>query len=232
MIEGRRVIDVNHRGRVELGEVDVLISNGAKFTIDGEELDLKGLVSGYKSMKARLDVMEERFDSLWFAPGMPGALDAARDFKDTLTAATKSPDPVPERLPCAGFVVLTKSEPRKVLLVSNRLGQISFPKGKRNKGETMWEAAVRELYEETGLRVGALGVSRPDQAVYVDERSRSGKAAAIRLFVAQVATELAVAPKDTDELEKAEWVEVNHALSILEPKRCDVLTAALKVVIH
>ncbi len=40
----------------------------------------------------------------------------------------------------------------KVLLIQNPSGVWTFPKGLIEKGETPEEAAVREVYEETGIR--------------------------------------------------------------------------------
>ena len=54
-------------------------------------------------------------------------------------------------IPCSGFIILSNDKKRTVLVRTHR-GNFSFPKGKRKKGETYKETALRELEEETGLR--------------------------------------------------------------------------------
>ena len=53
-------------------------------------------------------------------------------------------------MPCACFVVFSTDCTQTVLVETPR-GNLSFPKGKREKGETDMVAALRELEEETGL---------------------------------------------------------------------------------
>ena len=51
-------------------------------------------------------------------------------------------------------VILFNEKFDKVLLVCNAGGYIwGFPKGNREKNETLQETAVRELYEETGIKI-------------------------------------------------------------------------------
>jgi len=77
-----------------------------------------------------------------------------------LTAVTPPPDVV-----AAGAVVWSPG--RQVLLVHRpRYDDWSFPKGKLDPGESAPAAAVREVHEETGVRV-RLGPPLPDQAYVV-----------------------------------------------------------------
>ncbi len=54
----------------------------------------------------------------------------------------------------AGGVVLPKDLSLKCYVIrpANNYGPWSFPKGRVDKGETRIQAAVREVYEETGLK--------------------------------------------------------------------------------
>ncbi len=53
-----------------------------------------------------------------------------------------------------GAVVFTKIDGEiKYLLVSNPEGIYGFPKGHTEKGETETETALREVYEETGVKI-------------------------------------------------------------------------------
>ena len=50
---------------------------------------------------------------------------------------------------CAGVVVYNDN--KEVVVVATPKGNYSFPKGKKKKGETVKQTALRELYEETGI---------------------------------------------------------------------------------
>jgi 8-oxo-dGTP pyrophosphatase MutT (NUDIX family) len=69
--------------------------------------------------------------------------------------------PQPAVVPAAGAVVL-RNGPKgsEVLLVHRpRYDDWSFPKGKLDPGESVHEAAVREVEEETGVRVVVTGLA-------------------------------------------------------------------------
>lgn len=57
----------------------------------------------------------------------------------------------------AGVILhTTKNNERLFLLLHNSQGHWDFPKGRVEHGETMYDAALRELHEEAGLTVQAL----------------------------------------------------------------------------
>lgn len=55
----------------------------------------------------------------------------------------------------------------KVLLVKQNDGHTAFPKGHIEKGETEEECAIRETFEETGLKVRILNGYRYTQTYFV-----------------------------------------------------------------
>jgi len=66
---------------------------------------------------------------------------------------------VQQELSC-GAVLLTPDG--RALLVKNRQGNIGFPKGHREAGETEEETALREIAEETGLSARLIGGFRQE----------------------------------------------------------------------
>ena len=103
-----------------------------------------------------------------------------------------------------------------------------FPKEretKRNKGEDIQTCALRELEEETGITVNDIAPLQSDK--YVDEPSRAGGSIAIRLFVTTLMKEVVLKPEDVEEIDKCEFLPVDIALTLLMPKRQDVLKVGL-----
>ncbi|MGL5809578.1 MAG: NUDIX hydrolase [Nocardioides sp.] len=76
----------------------------------------------------------------------------------------------------AGAVVFSrgdaKSGPRVLLVHRPRYDDWSFPKGKVDRGEHVLGAGVREVFEETGLRI-RLGVPLADQRYWVGRRMKT-----------------------------------------------------------
>ncbi|MCJ7637108.1 MAG: NUDIX domain-containing protein, partial [Nitrososphaeraceae archaeon] len=58
-----------------------------------------------------------------------------------------NPNQIP---PCAGVIVIDLTNLETILVCTDH-DNYSFPKGKRHKGETIMDNALRELNEETGL---------------------------------------------------------------------------------
>ncbi|WP_367651783.1 NUDIX hydrolase [Curtobacterium sp. MCPF17_052] len=77
----------------------------------------------------------------------------------------------------AGAVVWREQdgEPLVLLIHREHHKDVSFPKGKVDPGESIPEAAVREIDEETGYRVHLGAPPRPS-GVRPTERSRQGRA--------------------------------------------------------
>jgi len=86
---------------------------------------------------------------------------------EALAASSKNPgilivkkEPKPfKKWTSAGCVVIPSMDDHEHIYVikpSNNYGPIAFPKGQVDKGETIKQAALREVWEETGLRVKIL----------------------------------------------------------------------------
>lgn len=106
----------------------------------------------------------------------------------------------------------------EVLLVHRpRYDDWSIPKGKDDPGESPEEAALRELYEETGYHA-TLGARLEDQHYEV-----RGRPKVVRYFLAR-ATAFDGLPKQ-DEVDEIEWVALETALKKLTyPRDRQLLT--------
>ncbi len=111
----------------------------------------------------------------------------------------------------AGAVVwrYDSTEPEVVVIHRPRWSDWSLPKGKLDPGESAPAAAVREVLEETGLRV-RLGVRLPDQHYHVGDgqprpkvvsywAARAGSDADLRRF------------QPNDEVDKVRWLPLSVA---------------------
>jgi 8-oxo-(d)GTP phosphatase len=123
----------------------------------------------------------------------------------------------------AGAVVLGREE--TVLLVHRpKYDDWSFPKGKLDRGEHATAAAVREVEEETGVRV-RLGVPLPGQRYAVRDGVKT-----VRYWVGR-----AIGPHDVgryrpnDEIDEVTWVPADKARLVLSYRHdVEVLEAALE----
>lgn len=57
-----------------------------------------------------------------------------------------------KELSAGGVVYRRRGHELEIQLIQDRYGKISLAKGKREAGETMEQTALREIWEETGIR--------------------------------------------------------------------------------
>ena len=134
--------------------------------------------------------------------------------------------PSEPKIPCAGCIVFRKHPVLSVCLVGTHSGNLSFPKGKRNSGESLRDAAIRELREETGLTTQHLEPIRED--CFIDELSNRGNVA-IRLYVTDLVDGVnpKLEPEDKEEIATCDFIPIDQALKMIVDKRQTVLNAAL-----
>jgi 8-oxo-dGTP diphosphatase len=111
----------------------------------------------------------------------------------------------------AGAVVLRRRG-RQVLVVHRpRYDAWAWPQGKREPGEHVVVTAVREVHEETGLRV-RLGRPLPQQLYQLDD----GRAKSVRYWVARGrgSTDVRHFTAD-DEVDAVRWIDVEEAQQLL-----------------
>lgn len=113
-------------------------------------------------------------------------------------------------LAAGGIIIDESTDSRRVLLVHRpRYDDWSFPKGKLDPGETVEEAALREVREETGLKcriVRKLTVGR-----YHHRTRHKGrlKPKEVHYFLMERLNRRIKVPGD--EVDLAEWVELDEA---------------------
>jgi ADP-ribose pyrophosphatase YjhB (NUDIX family) len=121
----------------------------------------------------------------------------------------------------AGGVV--QNEKKEVLLIFRR-GHWDLPKGKVDEGESLQDAAIREVIEETGLQ-GTLNILSkvffPDnlnEATYHTYPYKGTTAMKIsHWYLMQYAGNAEVIPQTEEDIEKAEWVAVKDLPEYFEP---------------
>lgn len=108
-------------------------------------------------------------------------------------------------------------DPRTLILLIHRTKQrdVSFPKGKLDPGESMPEAAVRETYEETGLKIHLgmnLGTIQYDLG---ENRTKT-----VQYWAAKVTSKIAIASRFTpnSEIQALEWVPIDEVRKRLSYK--------------
>jgi len=108
--------------------------------------------------------------------------------------------------------VVTRNDASEVLVVHReRYDDWSFPKGKRERGESDEDCALREVEEETGLRC-ALGAELPSTS-YTDGHGRPKR---VRYWLMEpVGGDLAY----DHEVDAARWVTLEEARDVLTYQR-------------
>jgi 8-oxo-dGTP pyrophosphatase MutT (NUDIX family) len=117
-----------------------------------------------------------------------------------------------EIVAAGGLVIDERTGDRRVLLVHRpRYDDWSFPKGKLDPGETVEEAALREVKEETGLTcriIRKLATSR-----YRTRRKGSLHPKVVHLFLMERTSGRIRVPRD--EVDRAVWLEFEDAVRLL-----------------
>jgi 8-oxo-dGTP pyrophosphatase MutT (NUDIX family) len=132
-------------------------------------------------------------------------------------------------VPCAGFVVFSPDF-KRTILVKTYAGRLSFPKGKRHKGETDMETALREMEEETGL--SADDITLLANGSYIDELSNKGNAT-VRYFICRINEDKPRFIFDDHDLAEVKWYDCSKVKSIdsIKNTRKNVLKTALSMII-
>ncbi len=110
----------------------------------------------------------------------------------------------------AGCVVLARDETGRllVLLIKDRQGVWTLPKGHLDDGEGEEQAAIREVLEETGVRCTI--AERLDQVTYPVYRRGHWRDKQVTFFLASAAPEPTM-PALAEGIQAAAWVPIDEA---------------------
>lgn len=147
---------------------------------------------------------------------------------------TKAHPELTSPIGCSGVIVFDRDLSHTVIVKANDWG---FPKGKKNKGETSMETAIRELYEETSLSYNNGDVVIPDMSNFVIELSnRKARKPAVRYFIGRLSSyslpEIKLAKGFEDELNETRWNTVDKSIILLDVKDRAALLKQAKELIH
>lgn len=123
------------------------------------------------------------------------------------TKAKPKPKKVQKWTSAGGIVLPSMDDHDHVYVIkpSNNYGPWAFPKGRVDKGESLKQAAVREVWEETGLRVRIL----PGRQAYVGKGHGSFSVTHFFLMV-----RVGGHPRPTDETERVALVTWDEAIRL------------------
>lgn len=126
----------------------------------------------------------------------------------------------------AGCVIFNEtSAGQRVLLIFDQYGQWTFPKGHLEAGETSAAAAIREVYEETGVQ-GALGALV--QTIFYDVVKKGRTLRKQVDFFVMHTTQTTVTLQASEGISDYRWVDTATAYDLLSYDQMkSVLTAAL-----
>jgi 8-oxo-dGTP pyrophosphatase MutT (NUDIX family) len=155
-----------------------------------------------KSLLGYMDMLEKNPEFKRVTLYTPDVEQLFLDFKSQFTV-----------LEAAGGLVFNTEG---LALLIYRLQTWDLPKGKIDPGETPAEAAVREVQEETGLSEITLGdAMRTTYHTYRHEKK--GRVLKPTYWFKMYTTETALTPQTEEQIERAEWVDIDGFLRSGQP---------------
>lgn len=110
----------------------------------------------------------------------------------------------------AGGVVYRIHQNRpEILLIFDRFGRWSFPKGLIEKNETLEQAALREIQEETGV-VGRIIVDLPPTHYHYKNSNGELVSKTVNYYLVEAIDDESLEPQET-EISDVKWVPLDDA---------------------
>lgn len=119
-----------------------------------------------------------------------------------------------EKISSMAIVVAKKEKNLKALLLNND-GEWVFPKGHLEANETELDAAIRELYEESNVKVNAQeSIGQVDEYKFYFSGENAVKV--IKVFAFIINDEREITYNKNEGFIDGKWVEVDYALKMLK----------------
>ena len=126
----------------------------------------------------------------------------------------------------AGALILQKG---KMLIVNHSRGNWDLPKGKMDPGETPWDTALREVWEESNVVISGPGISK---AVDLKIQKYIPRTKDLHLFKVELADDFKlpefkchtlIEDTDTPEIVGRKWIDPKEYPTYLTENMCKVL---------
>ena len=119
-----------------------------------------------------------------------------------------------EKISSMAIVIAKKEKNLKALLLNND-GEWVFPKGHLEANETELDAAIRELYEESNVKVNAQeSIGQVDEYKFYFSGENAVKV--IKVFAFIINDEREITYYKNEGFIDGKWVEVDYALKMLK----------------
>ena len=119
-----------------------------------------------------------------------------------------------EKISSMAIVIAKKEKNLKALLLNND-GEWVFPKGHLEANETELDAAIRELYEESNVKVNAQeSIGQVDEYKFYFSGENAVKV--IKVFAFTINDEREITYNKNEGFINGKWIEVDDALKMLK----------------
>jgi diadenosine hexaphosphate hydrolase (ATP-forming) len=119
----------------------------------------------------------------------------------------------------AGGVVFRQVDERiEILMIQDRMGRWTIPKGHVEKGESIEQTATREVTEETGLHELKLGEKLDKLHFFYRKEGKLIFMTTYVFLIEAVGNTDAVIPEESEGIVDAKWFDSAEALDLIEYK--------------
>lgn len=129
-----------------------------------------------------------------------------------------------------GMVLFKKTEGKlKVLVVQHKDRHFSLPKGHKKFNESNWEAALRELQEESGIEKLFLLLPYKIRENYKFQKNNNWYHKEVIYFIGMWAGGSLNVRKGKNDVVKAFWIDIDQVKKFLFPSSLKVIQQSVKI---